>query len=134
MEWSLHLDEGDGPVLMFATRNSGDIPLELTCREGGGEIEIATLAYDEDAGPGRLRLTFRSGPTSTAFAARVAVTEFEDEGEYPYAEARLSSREPLLRAFASTGRLSEEADRTYLRDATTASEREAIRRFFELCG
>ncbi len=111
-------------TLSLAPEESDNLVIGMTCRPGGGRVRVDyPVSGDRKAGV----ISVRSGKAGAEWPARL-----RPEGEFspPSAEAEVPARDPVLAAFAHSGRLA--VDGRAL-DARDEAERAAVIAFFALC-
>lgn len=92
-DWSTPVQEGGTSRLLYGKAHSDDVPLELACRHGSGQVELLVMTMGE--GPSVMQLM--TPDTQVAIDARTALdTDFN----ITLQRARLDSRAPIFTSIA----------------------------------
>lgn len=102
MGWSLSQVEGEGAKLVYGRPQSDDVVIMLTCEPRSNQVHIAALA---DKGAAH-ELALKSGDKQRRYPAEAGPAGF---GDGLVLESATRPDDPVLAAFAASGRLSVDA-------------------------
>jgi hypothetical protein len=119
---------GPPPTLVYGEPDTDNLSASFECLAGSGRVKLNIKSDGEQHPYGahwRAHVRLASGASRRVYAAR---GEAADLGET--LSAAITTRDPLLRAFAESGQLSIEG---FAQNAETPAERRAIRAFLAIC-
>lgn len=125
-DWFFHAD-GDEAGLTYGLDESDDVWLGISCRRGGGRLDLQRPAASDDPPV----IALESGGETEVYPARSEPSELH-EGVFLIGEAPTS--DPVFQRFRRTGWLAlyGEADRSAMVPHPGSIDR--IERFFAFCG
>lgn len=122
--WAYLAEGGDAPRLAYGRPDSDDVVLMMSCRPGGGEIDLSAVGLSGG------ELVLASGRSESRFAA----AKIDDAMIEGLMEARGDVGAPALQGFRKSGDLMllNRGERHSL--AANSADRGQVRAFFTACG